>query len=228
MNTKYLYIIFLSFIGLFSVLEAKKVTITDLLNSYDRGDLNFCRSNIDEVSSKNPGNTNVLYLRGLIEPDGEEAIKYFKELSEKKTSTKQIIAEKKLTDYKAIQSQTKPLLNSSNNKQDIVSTKLLTSKLASKKIIPVKDVELIGNNQDRLNKDGKLFYIQLGAYSSEKNAEIAMKTLTIYKPFIQKATIHDKVIYLIISENYESLDKAEKIAEKIRKTHNIKPLIKEF
>lgn len=228
MNTKYFYIIFLSYISLFSLLEAKKVTITDLMNSYDRGDLNFCRSNIDEVSAKNPGNTNILYLRGLIESNGDKSIKYFKELAERKTSTKHILAKKKIEDFKTMQLLIKSPFSFSNYNQDTISTNLLTSISSTKKIIPVKEIETTGKVKKEFSNDGKLYFIQLGAYSSEKNAETAMKTLSAYKPFLRKATINDKVLYLIISGNYDSLDKAEKIVEKIRKSHNLEPLIKGF
>jgi len=235
-------IVFICLFGFLSVLFAKNATLSDLLKSYDRGDLDFCRDNIEKVAAKNPGNSNILYLRGLLETDGEKAAAIFQELVDKnKTSTKLSAAKQKLADYAAIKALCTDDKRVISKQKSAVYGNLVKSVLKARskpdqvdsnpvKMIPVgqkaKDISLIKNFD--AEADGKLYFIQLGIYSSEKKAKSDLKKYALYKPFVKSALIRGKNLFLIISGSYDSLEETERIVERIRKLHNIKPLIKEF
>jgi len=232
LNMKNSYLVILLLSGCLSIISAKNATLSDLLLRFERGDLDYCRENIDKVAAKNPGNSNILYLRGLLESDGEKAAAIFQELVDKfKTSTKLSAAKKKLADYAAVKALIQDDDNLLHKQQQTAYGNLIKSVLkAETKSAPVgqksKIESLVKNSEE--STDGKLYFIQLGAYSSEKNARNDLKKYALYKPFVKSAVIRGKLFYLIISGSYASLEETEKVTDRIRKLHNIEPLIKEF
>jgi len=242
LNMKNSYLVILLLSGYLSIISAKNATLSDLLLRFERGDLDYCRENIDKVAAKNPGNSNILYLRGLLERDGEKAAAIFQELVDKfKTSTKLSAAKKKLAEYASVKTLIQDDDNLLNKQQQTGYGNLIKSVLKAEaksapvdsnpvKMIPVgqkaKIESLVKNSEE--STDGKLYFIQLGAYSSEKNAKNDLKKYALYKPFVKSAVIRGKLFYLIISGSYASLEEAEKVTDRIRKLHNIEPLIKEF
>jgi len=194
----------------------QRATVSDLYDAFENGDLDFCLAHLAEVKEHNPNNSNVIYMQGLLETDGERSIASFKEVSSKyKTSSKIPNAQQKEREYNKIV-------------QLLASVK---PELPEKTLIPalqIKPIPVIKSIPPAPVDGDRLFYLQLGAYSSQANAEKALQQLSEFQPFLKKAELNGRLLFLILSKTYDSQILVEKAREKAETKHNIKAIIKDF
>lgn len=197
----------------------KSITISEVLDNFEEGNLDFCRSNIDYLSNKYKNNSNILYLQALLTVDGKKSVEKFRNIvTGFKTSSKYNIAKKKILDYKSLEN----YLNT-NIRAKIVKKNVKKENTRNK----VKIVR----NTDRLkpvNINKYIFSVQLGVFSNANNAENLKNKYSYLGTFIEKETVDGEILNRVFSGKYKTENEALRRADFLMKRYELKTIIKEL
>ncbi len=199
----------------------KSITISEVLDEFEKGELDFCRKNIDYLSDKYKNNSNILYLQALLTVDGKKSVEKFRNIvTGFKTSSKYNIAKKKLLDYKLLEN----YLNTNTSVRVKPNQKIIKKENTRNK------VKIIRNN-DRLkqvNLNKYKFSVQLGVFSNADNAENLKNKYSYLGTFIEKETVDGKILNRVFSGKYKTETEALRRADFLMKRYELKTIIKEL
>ena len=240
-NNKYILVLFLAiFLSLltsninFNLNASKKsinsISISNMLEKYEHGDLDYCRRNIDILANKYKNNSNILYIKGLIEKDGKKSIEYFKKIVKKfKTSSKNSIAKKKVKDFQNLQ---KYLSELNNNDMNIISENRNTNinKYRNQQSLKKKNkrIKIRKNKFETKELIKYRFTVQLGVFSSLKNAISQKKRYSFLDTFVKTENKDGVTLNRVMSGKYKTKKEAIKRADFLMKRYELKTIIKEL
>jgi hypothetical protein len=181
-----------------------------MLENINNGKIETVNVELASLLKKYPTNPGLLYVKAYMTTNGSEAVKIYNDIVQKHPSNEWADdALYRVYQYYTITDNTKL----ANEKLNLLKTKYPNSSF-------VKPFDNQGST-------GKLYYVQLGAFSTQDRAQdlIAQTKKQGYSLSIKQKTVNNKILYSVLSNKFTKRSDAEKFQKDIEQKLNMASII---